>query len=47
MPKPYDAAEMVVAVSYLLARLRGDASLPKPHRLEVFDEQGFDLAPAD
>lgn len=46
MPKPYDAAEMVRAVSYLLARLRGDASLPKPHQLEVFDEQGFDLAPA-
>jgi len=46
MPKPYAAAEMVLAVSYLLARFRGDASLPRPHQLEVFDEQGFDLAPA-
>ncbi len=45
MPKPYAAADMVLAVSYLLARLRGDASLPKPYRLEVFDEKGFDLAP--
>ncbi|WBY06553.1 response regulator [Sphingomonas sp. 7/4-4] len=46
MPKPYDAAEMVLAVTYLLARLRGDASLPRPDQLEVFDEEGFDLAPA-
>ena len=46
MPKPYDAAEMVLAVAYLLARLKGDASLPRPAQLEVFDEQGFDLAPA-
>ncbi|ATY30960.1 response regulator [Sphingomonas psychrotolerans] len=46
MPKPYDAAEMVLAVAYLLARLRGDASLPRPDQLEVFDEEGFDLAPA-
>ena len=45
MPKPYDAAEMVVAVTYLLARLAGDGSLPRPAQLEVFDEQGFDLAP--
>jgi 1,2-diacylglycerol 3-beta-glucosyltransferase len=46
MPKPYDAAEMVLAVAYLLARLGGDASLPRPRQLEVFDEAGFDLAPA-
>lgn len=46
MPKPYDAAEMVLAVTYLLARLKGDASLPRPHQLEVFDEEGFDLTPA-
>ncbi|PIB94237.1 response regulator [Caulobacter sp. FWC2] len=46
LPKPYDAADMVLAVAYLLARLHGDASLPKPSRLEVFDEAGFDLAPA-
>ena len=46
LPKPYDAADMVRAVAYLLGRLQGDASLPKPERLEVFDEDGFDLAPA-
>jgi DNA-binding response OmpR family regulator len=46
MPKPYDAAEMVQAVAYLLARLNGDASLPRPNQLEVLDEKGFDLAPA-
>ncbi len=45
LPKPYDAADMVVAVAYLLARLQGDHSLPKPSGLEVF-EDGFDLAPA-
>lgn len=45
LPKPYDAADMVLAVTYLLARLQGDASLPRPDRLEVFDD-GFDLAPA-
>ena len=47
LPKPYDAADMVIAVAYLLARLQGDASLPKPPALEVLDEQGFGLAPAD
>ena len=46
MPKPYDAAEMVLAVAYLLACLKGDTSLPRPDQLEVFDEEGFDLAPA-
>lgn len=46
MPKPYDAAEMVLAVTYLLARLEGDASLRKPDQLEVFNEEGFDLTPA-
>lgn len=46
MPKPYDAAEMVLAVAYLLARLKGDTSLPRPDQLEVFDDKGFDLAPA-
>jgi len=46
LPKPYDAADMVLAVDYLLARLDGDASLPKPAGLEVFDGNGFDLAPA-
>jgi len=46
MPKPYDAAEMVLAVAHLLARLKDDGSLPRPAQLEVFDEAGFDLAPA-
>ena len=38
LPKPYAAADMVLAVTYLLARLQGDASLPRPEGLEVFDE---------
>ena len=46
LPKPYNAADMVLAVAYLLARLHGDASLPRPAGLEVFDGSGFDLAPA-
>jgi len=37
---------MVVAVGYLLARLQGDRSLPKPDQLEVFNEEGFGIAPA-
>jgi DNA-binding response OmpR family regulator len=45
LPKPYHAADMVLAVAYLLGRLQGDDALPKPDRLEVFDEDGFDLAP--
>jgi 1,2-diacylglycerol 3-beta-glucosyltransferase len=39
LPKPYDAADMVVAVAYLLARLEGDSSLPAPEGLEVFDNR--------
>jgi len=46
LPKPYDAADMVLAVAYLLARLRGGALPPKPERLEVFEEEGSGLAPA-
>lgn len=46
LPKPYDAADMVLAVAYLLACLRGDVSLAKPTGLEVFENAGFDLAPA-
>ena len=46
MPKPYDAADMVLAVAYLLAHLRGDSSRARPPRLEVFKTDGFDLAPA-
>jgi DNA-binding response OmpR family regulator len=45
LPKPYHAADMVLAVAYLLARLQGDASLPRPRQLEVFEESGLDLAP--
>ena len=46
LPKPYHAADMVLAVSYLLARLRGDASLTKPEALEVFDDSHFEAAPS-
>lgn len=46
MPKPYDAADMVLAVAYLLARLNGDDTLPRPYQLEVFDDEGFELDPA-
>jgi DNA-binding response OmpR family regulator len=46
MPKPYDPDEMVLAVAYLLARLNGDDTLPKPHQLEVFDDGGFEHDPA-
>ncbi|CAN5170075.1 response regulator [soil metagenome] len=46
MPKPYDADEMVLAVTYLLARLKGPTSLPRPDKLEVFYDQDFNLAPA-
>lgn len=46
MPKPYDAAEMVLAVAYLLARLKGDYTLPRPDQLEVFDDESFELDPA-
>jgi DNA-binding response OmpR family regulator len=46
MPKPYDAAEMVLAVAYLLARLKGNNTLPSPDQLEVFDDASFELDPA-
>jgi two-component SAPR family response regulator len=46
LPKPYDAADMALAVTYLLARLQGDSSLARPDSLEVFDDAGFDLTPA-
>jgi hypothetical protein len=44
--KPYDPEEMVLAVAYLLARLNGDDTLPKPHQLEVFDDKSFERDPA-
>ncbi len=47
LPKPYDAADMVLAVGYLLARLAGEKTLPPmPEGLEVFDGAGFGLEPA-
>jgi DNA-binding response OmpR family regulator len=46
MPKPYDPEEMLLAVAYLLARLNGDDTLPKPHQLEVFDDESFERDPA-
>ncbi len=46
LPKPYDAADMVRAVAYLLARMQSDTSLPRPHGLEVFATDGFNLASA-
>ena len=45
MPKPYEPEEMVLAVAYLLARLNGDNTLPKPHQLEVFDDESFEREP--
>jgi 1,2-diacylglycerol 3-beta-glucosyltransferase len=44
LPKPYDPAEMVKAVYYLLCRLKGDETLPRPYNLEVFDNNAGDLA---
>ena len=38
LAKPYSVDDMVQAVAYLLARLAGDASQPRPKDLEVFDE---------
>ena len=45
-PKPYSAAEMVEAVGYLLAHLKGDESLPRPDGLEVFDGEPDAETPA-
>ena len=45
MPKPYEPEEMVLAVAYLLARLNGDDTLPKPQQLEVFDDESFERGP--
>lgn len=38
MPKPYNAHDMVLAVAYLLARMEGPTKLPRPDKLEVFNE---------
>jgi two-component system, response regulator PdtaR len=39
LPKPYHPQDMVKAVAYLLRHIAGDESLPRPQRLEVFDDQ--------
>lgn len=46
LPKPYSVADMVAAVDYLLAYLKGDDSLPRPPRLEVFDSAPDDAVPS-
>ena len=38
LAKPYSVDDMVQAVAYLLARLDGDATQPRPKDLQVFDE---------
>lgn len=45
LPKPYSAAEMVLAVAYLLAHLRGEATPPRPAHLEVFDHASGSARP--
>ncbi|HLZ73946.1 response regulator [Phenylobacterium sp.] len=45
LPKPYRAADVVVAVDYLLAHLRGDETRPRPDGLEVFDRAADAAAP--
>ena len=37
LPKPYSVGDMVLAVNYMLAHLKGDESLPRPPNLQVFD----------
>jgi DNA-binding response OmpR family regulator len=44
LPKPYSPADIVQAVDYLLCRLEGRGGLPRPARLEVFDDDVADLA---
>jgi 1,2-diacylglycerol 3-beta-glucosyltransferase len=46
LPKPYGPQDMVQAVTYLLARLAGNDSLPRPARLEVFGPFDNDTAAA-
>lgn len=45
MPKPYSAADMVLAVDYLLGAMRGDLSLPRPEGLELFASAPKNLLP--
>jgi DNA-binding response OmpR family regulator len=46
LPKPYRASDMLAAVDYLLAHLKGDESRPRPAALEVFD-RNIDAAAPD
>ena len=46
MPKPYSAAAMVEAVTYLLDRLRGERKLASPAGLEVFEATTNEFAQA-
>ena len=45
LPKPYDARDIVRAVDYLLAHLKGDDTRPRPVGLEVFDQTPDDVLP--
>lgn len=45
LPKPYNCADMVLAVNYLLAHLKGDEALPRPPSLEVFDGEPDEVVP--
>jgi DNA-binding response OmpR family regulator len=38
LAKPYHPEQMIGAVRYLLRHIAGDESLPRPTRLEVFDD---------
>jgi DNA-binding response OmpR family regulator len=45
LPKPYDTADMVRAVDYLMRRLAGEPTLPPPAHLEVFLDDGTGALP--
>jgi DNA-binding response OmpR family regulator len=46
LPKPYSAADVVLAVDYLLRRIEGGETLPPPPGLEVFDHFAPVVAPS-
>jgi two-component system, response regulator PdtaR len=45
LPKPYTPTEMVEAVDYLLNHLKGNDTLARPPRLEVFEQKAADPVP--
>lgn len=45
LPKPYSCADMVMAVTYLLAHLKGDETQPRPPGLQVFDGEPDEAIP--